>query len=302
MNPDSSTNKSGGTDNSTVTAQDVTIVFITYNSSEWLDAMLGELDGFNVLVYDNASGDDTVSQLQKNYPQVRLHSNAINSGYGRASNAAFRMVNTPYALLINPDVEIRKDAIIALIDTINRFEDDWLFVAPQTGEVPTAYEVPTAHINEPDDPLPRIRFATGCALLFNLRNHWILNGFDENIFLFFEETDLCERAVKANIKMYYAESIKMPHASGQSVKPSSGLNTLKRWHYHWSYLYFCKKHGHWAKLYGTLLKNLLIYPIKLCFTDKNSDKAHVYKTRRAAALAFIGDEPAFIDNEQPYIP
>lgn len=300
MSPDSNPNINKGNtashENHQVTAQDVTLVFVTYNSSEWLDSMLGELDGFKVLVYDNASADDTVSQLQKNYPQVRLHSNAINSGYGRAANAAFRQVDTPYALLINPDVEIRKDAINALIDTVNSFEDDWLFVAPRTGETPTA------HVNEPSDPLPRIRFATGCALLFNLRNHWTLNGFDENIFLFFEETDLCERAVNAQLKMYYAESITMPHASGQSVKPSSNLNTLKRWHYHWSYLYFCKKHGQWAKLYGTLLKNLLIYPIKLCYTDNNSDKAHVYRTRRAAALAFIGGKAAFIDNEQPYIP
>ena len=45
-----------------------TIVFVTYNSGQLLNAMLQNLQGYPVLVYDNASSDDTVLELQKNYP------------------------------------------------------------------------------------------------------------------------------------------------------------------------------------------------------------------------------------------
>ena len=112
-----------------------TIVFVTYNSGQLLNAMLQNLQGYPVLVYDNASSDDTVLELQKNYPQVRLHSNSINSGYGRAANNAFKLIDTPYALLINPDVDIQGDQIDALIATANRLDDNWLFVAPDTSPV-----------------------------------------------------------------------------------------------------------------------------------------------------------------------
>lgn len=282
--------------NQLVDQKQVTLVFVTHNSSALLEDMFRELDGYTVLVYDNASSDDTVSQLQKNHPQIRLHSSQINSGYGRAANKAFRQIETPYALLINPDVKVRRDQLEALINTITLFADDWLFVAPNTGPAPQAY------ITEPCDPLPRIRFATGCALLINLANHWSLDGFDENIFLFYEETDLCERAIKQQLKMYYAEAIHFPHASGQSVTPSPQLDTLKRWHYHWSYLYFCKKHGQWLGLISTILKNLFIYPAKLFYVDKHSEKAKIYRTRRMATLAFISGHKAFTDNDSPFIP
>jgi GT2 family glycosyltransferase len=258
--------------------------------------MLRELDGYRVLVYDNASGDDTVSLIKKDYPLVRLHSSEINRGYGRAANSAFRQSDTPYALLLNPDVEINRGQIDALIASIAKLDNDWLFVAPFTGEGPAAYKT------DNNDPLPRISFATGCAMLINLQNHGALEGFDENIVLFFEETDLCKRAIDRQFKMYYAETIRFPHASGQSVAPSPQLNLLKRWHYHWSYLYFCKKHHQWARLLGTVLKNMLVYPVKLLYVDKESEKAKIYRARRSATMAFITGGNAFIDDDLPFIP
>ncbi len=277
----------------------VTIVFVTYNSCQLLGNMLRELGAYNVLIYDNASSDDTVSKLEKDYPLVRLHSSEINSGYGRAANNAFRQIDTPYAFLINPDVEVHSeqiDAMIASIQLANSHGDDWLFVAPETGSPPEPYQTNAS------DPFPQIQFAGGCALLINLTAHWRLDGFDENIFLFYEETDLCKRAVKAKIKMYYADHISFQHAAGQSVKPSPQLNTLKRWHYHWSYLYFCKKHHQWVQLIGTILKNVLIYPIKIMLIDKDSEKSKIYRTRRSATLAFIKGRSAFTADKLPYIP
>jgi GT2 family glycosyltransferase len=274
----------------------VTIVFITHNSGHLINSMLSDLDGYEVLIYDNASKDETVSLVQQNYDHVRLVASPTNHGYGRAANKAFKQINSPYALLMNPDVVIKRDQIDALMKMTDQLGDNWLFVAPATGSLPVPFD------GKDDTPLPRIKLAEGCALLINLRQHWKLDGFDENFFLFYEETDLCQRALKNKVPMYYADSVSLPHASGESVVPDAGLNNLKRWHYQWSFLYYCKKHHFWLSYYSTVLKNLLIYPIKLLYVDGKSEKYRIYRSRRAATLAFLNGKGAFEENGLPYKP
>lgn len=276
--------------------QKVTIVFVTHNSGHLLDSMLGDLEGYDILIYDNASMDDTVSSIKRSHAHVMLITSMTNHGYGRAANKAFRRIITPYALLINPDVVINREQIDALVKTAELLGEDWLFVAPDTGSLPVPYD------GEKNAPLPRIKFAEGCALLINLQQHWKLGGFDENIFLFYEETDLCQRAIKKDIKMYYAESVYLPHASGQSVTADPGLTALKRWHYQWSFLYYSKKHHFWRPYYSSVFKNLLIYPIKLLFLDGKSEKSRIYRSRRAATIAFINGKGAFDENGSPFMP
>ena len=275
---------------------EITIVFITHNSGHLVDNMLSRLDGYEVLIYDNASNDDTVTSIRQNYSDVRLIASPTNHGYGRAANKAFRQINSPYALLLNPDVVIKREQIDALIKMTDPLGDNWLFVAPATGSQPVPFD------GTDDKPLPRIKFAEGCALLINLRQHWILGGFDENFFLFYEETDLCQRALKNKIHMYYADSVSLPHASGKSVISGPELNAIKRWHYQWSFLYYCKKHHFWWSYYLNVLKNLLIYPIKLLYVNGESEKSRIYRSRRAATLAFLKGKSAFDADGVPYKP
>jgi GT2 family glycosyltransferase len=258
--------------------------------------MLSGLDGHEILIYDNASKDDTVTSIRKNYSDVRLIASSTNHGYGRAANKAFKLIDSPFALLLNPDVVIQREQVDALIKITDQLGNNWLFVAPATGSSPVLFD------DTDDKPLPRIKFAEGCALLINLRQHWILGGFDENFFLFYEETDLCQRAMKNEVDMYFADSVSLPHASGKSVVSDPGLNDIKRWHYQWSFLYYCKKHHFWWPYYSNVLKNLIIYPIKLLYVNDKSKKSRIYRSRRAATLAFLKGKGAFDENGVPFKP
>ena len=90
--------------------QETTIVFVTYNSTHLVNDFLSSLGDYPVIVVDNASKDDTCEHIQNQFPSVKLHRNAVNIGYGRAANQAFKQVTTKYALLVNPCLLYTSDA------------------------------------------------------------------------------------------------------------------------------------------------------------------------------------------------
>ena len=55
-------------------------------------------------------------------------------------------------------------------------------------------------------------------MFFCIKTFDLLNGFDENFFLYFEENDYCKRGVKIKIYSYQINSILLKHDIGTSVE------------------------------------------------------------------------------------
>ena len=96
-------------------------------------------------------------------------------------------------------------------------------------------------------------------MFFNKKNFDLLNGFDENFFLYFEENDYCLRSYKEN-KNYQVNSIIIKHNVGNSVITNNNHDKLKyanlrTWHFIWSKFYYFKKH------YGFILAFFYFIPI-----------------------------------------
>ena len=49
--------------------------------------------------------------------------NARNEGYGRANNIGVAAADTPYVLIVNPDLELTKGAAAALLAAAERYPD-----------------------------------------------------------------------------------------------------------------------------------------------------------------------------------
>ena len=80
--------------------------------------------------------------------------------------------------------------------------------------------------------------------------------FDENIFLYLENDDICLRARKNNQKIYIVKNSLIDHlgASSSSIKILMNLIYLRNWHWMWSKFYFNKKHS------GFLVSTIKIFP------------------------------------------
>lgn len=114
---------------------DLAIVIVNYNVANLLRRCLqsvyaseGEFT-FAVCVVDNNSADNSVAMVEEEFPQVTLIANEENAGYPAANNQGLRALGveseTPprYALLLNPDTEVPRDAFARLLAYLDANRD-----------------------------------------------------------------------------------------------------------------------------------------------------------------------------------
>jgi GT2 family glycosyltransferase len=106
---------------------DLTIVILNYNSIDFLDEALAsiqksDLSGIrtNTIVVDNASSDDSVERIKKNYKWVKLIASNKNKGFAGGNNLARRKVESEYVLFLNPDVVLEKDTLKKVYDYMEK--------------------------------------------------------------------------------------------------------------------------------------------------------------------------------------
>lgn len=231
----------------------VTAIVVAHDSAAKLAACLSALAQQNVptIVVDNASGDGSVQMAEAH--GARVIRNAKNEGFGRAMNIGMRAAPTEFALLVNPDLVVAHGAVALLLEAAHRWPDAAI-CAPQ--------------IVEPDG---RVFFSNQSLLADRLRNEkgarWIpegdcctpflsgacwlvrrqivrdLGGFDENIFLFYEDDDLCRRVSEAGHALVHVHGAIAQHERGASAAPRKGRVFKARRHLAWSRGYVSRKWG-----------------------------------------------------------
>ena len=97
-------------------------------------------------------------------------------------------------------------------------------------------------------------------MFFNTKVFDKIGRFDENIFLYFEETDFCKRGRKINLNSFQLNKIKVRHDVGTAVEYVDENEKLKikllcSCHFIWSKYYFYKKH------YGLIVSLIYFFPI-----------------------------------------
>lgn len=237
----------------TFSPADITAIVVAYDSAEVLPACLAALagEGVKALVVDNASTDASAALAERFGAKVLR--NARNEGYGRANNRGVRAARTPFVLIVNPDLEIGNGAIAALLAAAEAYPDAAAF-APRliepSGRVflqPRSLLSPD-HLNrareivlpEGDACLP---FLSGACLLLRREVFLALGGFDPEIFLFYEDDDLCRRLREAGHALVHVDRAEARHGRGRSSAPSAARRFTARWHLAWSEYHVARKHG-----------------------------------------------------------
>lgn len=232
---------------------DITAIVVAYDSAEVLPGCLAALtgEGVRALVVDNASGDASVAVAERCGATVLR--NARNEGYGRANNRGAEAADAPFILIVNPDLEIGKGAVAALLAAADAYPDAAAF-APRLVEPSGRVFLQPRSLLSPDH-LNRAReivlpagdaclpFLSGACLLLRREVFTALGGFDPEIFLFYEDDDLCRRLREAGHALIHVDAAEARHGRGRSSAPSASRRFTARWHLAWSQYHVARKWG-----------------------------------------------------------
>ena len=231
----------------------VTAVVVAYDSAHVLPACLAALarDGVPAVVVDNASGDGSADLAERLGATVVR--NARNEGFGRGVNAGVAAAATPYCLITNPDLTYDPGAVAALLEAAARWPDAGI-LAPRLIEPDGRFFWQHRSLLAPYLTNPRnvialpdgdccAPFVSGASMLVSRDRFLDRGGFDPNIFLFYEDDDLCRRVADAGQAIVHVHDAVARHVRGGSSSPRKGRTRRARWHIAWSRAYVCRKWG-----------------------------------------------------------
>lgn len=94
-----------------ISEQDTAVVILSYNGRKWHELFLPKIleeakDGYEVILADNASTDDTYKYLQDTYPTIRIIQIAINRGFANGYYEALQQIQAKYYVLLSTDFEV----------------------------------------------------------------------------------------------------------------------------------------------------------------------------------------------------
>jgi GT2 family glycosyltransferase len=218
---------------------DISVIIVTYNSSECIQACLDSLWSqkgvdYEVIVVDNASSDDTLLTVRNN--QCLLLKNEENIGFGRACNLGISRSTGRYIFLLNPDARLTNEGDLARVCRLMDENLQWGLsgakVLSSNGslESPPAREYPgQKHVQRDFSKLPgSISWVIGAAMVIRRDLCLRLGGFDPAYFLYSEETDLCLRIRELGYEIGWMENIVVRHIGGESEKGVDPFDTACR--------------------------------------------------------------------------
>ena len=100
----------------------ILVVIVLHEAAEWVEFCLAPLVGaefLDIVCVDNASSDETVSKLLKDFPSITLICSEENLGFGRANNLGIDNSlrdNHQHIFLLNQDARIAPEAILELAE------------------------------------------------------------------------------------------------------------------------------------------------------------------------------------------
>lgn len=275
----------------------VSIIIVNWNGRKYLDNCLGSLskiDYKNVEIFfvDNASSDDSVAYVKKNYPHFILIVNKKNLGFAEGHEEAFRKSKGSAVLLLSMDTIVEKNFLSEMVKILFSKKDNGavqpkLLMFPKRNLIDSIGSFFLMNGNlyhfgrEKDSRLARynklmeIFSAKGACLLFKKETLQKTRLFDKDYFAYFEETDLCMRIWLAGYRIMYAPKATVYHTGGGSSgqMPSSFI------------LFHSYKNGICTYIKNLSIKYLILVIPRMIFLYQVAFIGYILQANFAAAWA-----------------
>lgn len=279
--------------------KDVSVVLVSYNTAALLPDAISALrkaaDAFSLqtIIVDNASRDDSVELIKRDYADCELIENTVNVGFGRANNQALPLIQGRYVLLLNTDAFVAADTLERTVAHMEAHPECGALGVKLIGRdklmQPSCRYFPTPlniflqrtglsrlfpwvrMIDDMQWDHAKVRscdWVPGCYLLIRREVIDQVGLFDPRYFLYYEEVDWCFAVKKAGWQIHYFPDTTVVHIGGESAKSDSEITAsgrqIEALQIESELLYFRKNHGAGAALLNVILHTMadIIIPVK----------------------------------------
>lgn len=273
------------------------VVIVSFKSFHLVEKHIQEIgEKQQIIVIENSLDNTLKDKLEKLHPNVEVVIPNKNLGYGAALNLGIKISKNNFVFCMAADLKIRKNCFINLSNIVNNFNQFAILAPTYIDE--TIYKNYIIHndkiLNKEDKvisnfTLKEVDEIDGAFLAINKEKFNSPYIMDENIFLYFENIDLCFRLRKNNEKLYVVNDLKFEHFGSQSSHPDfkKQITICRNWHYCWSKFYFYRKHYSYYKAIRKTIPNL-VRSVKSCIYykfKKDSFNYEIHKSELSGLLS-----------------
>ena len=222
--------------------KNITFIIVTFKSENFVHECIKSLpQDSSKIVIENSKNIKLKQELEKKYDNIEVIINE-NIGMGASNNIGIKKSRTRYAYIINPDVRFKKDTLEKIFE-IKESIPDFSIISPVNSDPKYPnYKIKNV-LNDINDNIISVDHIDGFSMLIDKNKFQDNNFFDENFFLYLENSDLCLRVKKSGGSIFIVPTAKITHTGSKAVDPKykDEVELSRNWHWIWSKFYFNKK-------------------------------------------------------------
>lgn len=232
-----------------VCQQDTAVVILSYNGKKWHEQFLPLIvseshTGYDVIVVDNASTDDTYEYLKQQYPSVKTLQISINRGFSNGYAEALKQIQAKYYILLSADFEVTQGWYPPLLRAMQHypglaacqpkirywrdreyfeyagagggFMDNFGYLFCR-GRIFNTLEKDNGQYNDDIE----VFWASGGCLMVRADLYHKAGGLDNDLYAHMEEVDLCWRLKNMGYKIGYIGQSVVYHVGGSVISYGS---------------------------------------------------------------------------------
>lgn len=270
----------------------LSIIILNYNTSQLTLSCINTIKKFThnifyeIIVVDNGSYKDDYNNLYnsiKEYKNIKLIRCLQNLGFSSGNNKGINHVKGKYVCFMNSDILLIENSLKILYEFMENTKNAGACSGVQLNNKHKRSHINFGHyhnltreilgdrlleliFNKPNrkkiysKPII-VDFCSGCLMIFKTSYYKMIGGFDNEIFLYYEEMDICTRLKKIyKLNTYHVPNTQFIHLKGSSTK----IGYQKKIELIISHLYVIQKHEgvlifillRWFLIFKFLLKSL----------------------------------------------
>lgn len=232
-----------------VCSQDTAVVILSYNGKKWHEQFLPLIvseaaSGYEVILVDNASTDDTLEYVQQNFPEVKILQIAVNRGFSNGYYEALKQIQAKYYVLLSSDFEVTQGWFPPLVNAMQRYQglaacqpkirywrereyfeyagagggfmDNFGYMFCR-GRIFNTLEKDTGQYEDDIE----VFWASGGCFMVRADLYHKMGGLDHDLYAHMEEIDLCWRLKNAGYRIGYIGQSTVYHVGGSVISYGS---------------------------------------------------------------------------------